>query len=181
MEDNIKNSETYLKSVIGKDNGFSIPKDYLESIEQQFSIKKIDNQFNKENSFKVPENYFDNLEETILSNVVSEKKRGNLISLQKRIYKIIPAGIAASIILFISIFYFNTNSAKVSFDSLAKNDIETWIIDNSTFFTSEEIATFIIDDNEINIDDFSYANLENEAIEDYIIYNENTSLLNEIN
>ena len=135
-------------------------------------------QINKESQ---KESEVEILEDKIISKVVvSTEKETKVISLRQRMLKIVPAAIAASFALLISISYFNKTNTEINFDNLAHSEIETWFLENSSSLTSEDIATFIPMEN-ININDFAYTNIDDEVIEDYIIYNENTTLLNEIN
>ncbi|PWG05119.1 hypothetical protein [Polaribacter aquimarinus] len=180
MKEKIKNSELYLDSVLGKKSGFSTSKDYFDDVEEHFFIALAENAIPKKDAFSTPTSYFNNLEDSILDSLKSEKKNIKVISLKQKFYKIIPAAIAASIALFISINYFNKENIETRFDNLAETDIETWFLENSSSITSEDIATFVSVDN-MNMNDFAYTNIDNDLIEDYIIYNDNTTLLNEIN
>ncbi len=180
MEEKIKNSELYLNSVLGEKSNFSAPKDYFNNIENRFFISLAEQNIPNKDGFSTPNSYFDSLENSILSKVKSKEKTIKVISLKQRFYKIIPAAIAASIALFISINYFTNKNTEINFDNLAQTDIENWFLESSSNITSEDIATFInVDD--INVNDFAYTNIDDDDIEDYIIYNENTTLLNEIN
>ena len=180
MEDKIKNSEAYLNSVLGKENGFSVPKNYFNEIDERLSMVFMEEKIPNKKSFATPESYFDNLEDAILSKVTLAKKDTKVISFKQKIYKAIPFAIAASIALLISINYFSNFNSEINFDNLAQSDIETWILENNSEMTSQDIATFISLDG-INTNDFAYTNIDDEDIEDYIIYNDNTTLLNEIN
>lgn len=180
MENKIKNSETYLKSVLGKESGFSLPKNYFENLDKQIDLILAEENLSKENSFSTPDNYFDALEDKIISKVISQEKETKVISFRDRMLKIIPAAIAASIALFIGLNYFNTfNSTEINFDNIAQSDIETWFLESSSNLTTEDIAGFIpLEDLEVN--DFAYTNIDDKVIEDYIMTNENSKFFNEI-
>ena len=180
MENNIKNSEAYLNSVLGKENGFSIPENYFNDVEERLSCFLTEDSIIKKKPFTTPDSYFESLEDIIISKVSTEVNTTKVISLKQRIIKVIPIGVAASIMLFISLNYLNNFNTEVSFDNLAESDIETWILENSTEMTSQDIATFIPTENIIT-DDFTFTTIDSQEIEDYIIYNDKTSLLNEIN
>jgi hypothetical protein len=180
MKNKIKNSEVYLNSVLGKENSFSVPKNYFNDLEKRFSNFLIEDKISNKKVFLTPNSYFDTLEDKIIPKVTLKEKNIKIISLKQRIYKVIPFGIAASILLFISVNYFNNFNTEVSFDNLALSDIETWILDNSSEITSQDIVTFIPTEN-INTNVFEFTTLNDKDIEDYIIYNDNTSILNEIN
>lgn len=180
MKKNAENSETYLKSVLKKDPGFTVPKDYFDTLENQFYIKSLEKEFSNNNSFATPDSYFTNLEDRIISKVILEEKPVTIISFRQRTIKMIPVTVAASIILCICLAYFNSLNTNTTFNELSQNDIEIWILENYDTMTSEEIASFITAD-DISAENFNDINLESEAIEDYIIYNENSNLLEEIN
>jgi len=177
MEDKTKNSEEFLNSVLGNKNGFSIPKDYFENSEERLLGFLSEEKLPNKNPFSTPNLYFDSLEETIFNKVTAVEKTTKIISLKDRIYKVIPFGMAASILLFVGLTYFNNTNTEVNFDNLAQSDIETWIIDNSYDMTTQDIATLIPAEN-IYTSDFAFANIDDDEIEDYIISND-TTILNE--
>lgn len=180
MKENIKNSEAYLNSVLSKETGFATPKNYFDSVEEDFFATLSEVSIPKKKVFSTPNDYFDTLENSIINKVKFEEKTTKVISLKQKLYKIIPATVAASIALFVSINYFTNLNSEINFDDLAQTDIETWFLENSSSITSSDIATFIsVDD--IDINDFAYTNIDDDIIEDYIIYSDNTTLLNEIN
>lgn len=178
MENNIKNSEDYLKSVLKKSTGFSAPKNYFSEVEEKLSYFIFEEKLPKESGFKTPDTYFDTLENSILDKV-TQKKEVKVISLKDRLLKFIPIAAAASVVLFISINLFNNNTTEtVNFDNLAQIDIENWIVENATELIIDDFA-MILDAEIMNEDDFAFTDLKNDAIEDYIINTDNTSLLNE--
>lgn len=177
MENKIKNSEEFLNSVTNKSTGFSTPKNYFSSVEDKFSTFLIEDKLPKENGFTTPTNYFNNLEDVILKNT-SPKKEVKVISLKSRILKYIPIAAAASVALFLSINYSSIFNTEVSFDNLAESDIESWVMDNSNELSDQDFAALL--SNEIaNENDFALTDINSDAIEDYIIYSEDTSTINE--
>ncbi|MFK8061282.1 MAG: hypothetical protein AB8B78_14490 [Polaribacter sp.] len=182
MENKIKNSEAYLNSFLEKKTGFSVPKNYFDHTDERFSSFLIEDKFSKNNAYSTPGAYFKNLEDIIVSKVIDDKKPTRVISLKQRIYKALPIGIAAAIALLISVTYFNidTTEENLTFDNLAQNDIESWLIENSEELSTQDIAAIIPMDN-ITDSDFTFATINDTEIENYIIYNDNTNILNEIN
>lgn len=178
MENNIKHSEDFLKSVIKKNTGLSAPENYFENAEDKFSAFLKEEKFPKENGFSIPDNYFEKVEDSIINKVIVSKK-GKVISLKDKIIRFIPIAAAASVVLFLSInFYNNFKTDEINFDTLAETDIENWVIENASDISDEDFAALI--NNEVyNENDFAFASLNNTDIEDYIIDSENTSLLNE--
>ncbi|MCL7765225.1 hypothetical protein MPF19_17525 [Polaribacter sp. Z014] len=179
MENNIKNSEEYLNSILGKETGFSLPKNYFSTTEVSVEAKLAEENFTKENGFTTPDSYFKDLESEILSKVSSTKKVTKVISFKERVLKMIPIAAAASVILFIGLnsFVFNKNE-ELTIDSLSDDDIEFWL-DSNTLNTND-IAN-VLENDVLEENDFYFSLLEDENIEDYINTTDNTSFLNEIN
>lgn len=178
MENNIKNSEEYLNSILGKKNSFSLPKNYFDTIEDAIETKLAEENLKKENGFTTPDNYFKDLENEILAQVSAPKKETKVISLKEKILKTIPFAAAASIILFIGFnsYVFN-KTEELTIDSLSDDDIEFWI--NSNTLHTNDIA-IVLENDILEESDFYFSSLEDENIEDYINSIDNTSFLNEI-
>ncbi|MBU3011972.1 hypothetical protein KO506_11200 [Polaribacter vadi] len=179
MENEIKHSVAFLRKQIGNKAGFSTPSNYLNNLEDDITIKISEESFIKETSFKVPDTYFNNLEDDILSKVTSEEKETKVISFKERVLKILPFAAAASIALFIGLnsFVFNTSNSN-TIDTLSDDDFEYWL-DASTIDTDDIVE--ILPEDILEINEFSFALIEDETIEDYINSIDNTSLLNELN
>jgi len=160
MNNDLENSINNLNKLTGKKSGFSLPKKYLEQIEEDIFIKLAEEQFSKKQSFTVPDNYFDDVETKILNKLNSDKPK--VIPLHTRILKFVPASIAASFIIFFSIYFFNQNNTTTNAITLA--DIEDWFNDNTGYTDDLELAYAF--ENDIELSD---ANLffDDNAIEDY--------------
>ncbi|WP_439128076.1 hypothetical protein [Polaribacter sp.] len=179
MEDNLRNSEEFLKSVVDKTTGFSVPKDYFSNTDDRFSLFLAEEKIPKKTGFKTPTNYFSELEESILKQTVA-KKETKIISFKKRFLNTIPYAAAACILLFFSINFFNiSNNDELNFDNLVNTDIENWVLENNTEFSNEDFVNILntefLDENE-----FVFTDLNNNEIEEYIINTDNTSILNEL-
>ena len=179
MEDKIKNSEEYLNSILGKESGFSLPKNYFSTTEDAIEAKLVEEKFTKEKGFTIPDSYFRELENDILAKVSPTKKETKVISFKERILKFIPIAAAASVILFIGLnsFVFN-KTEELTLDSLSDVDFEYWL-DSNTLNTND--VTVILQEDLLDDDDFYFATLEDENIEDYINSIDNTSLFEELN
>lgn len=171
MENKIKNNEDFLKSVLNKKTGFSAPKNYFSDAENQLACFLTEDKLPKENGFTLPENYFEELETSII------KKK--VISLKSKFLKYIPMAAAASLVLFLSLNYLSPqNKEKVSFENLAQSDIENWVLENTNELSDEDFSALL--QREItNENDFALTDINNNAIEEFIIDSENTSLLND--
>ncbi|APZ46919.1 hypothetical protein BW723_11770 [Polaribacter reichenbachii] len=179
MENEIRHSVAFISKKIGKKPGFSAPSNYFDNLEDDISIKISEENFAKNTSFKVPNTYFNNLEDTILEKISSKEKETKIISLKERVFKLIPYAAAASIALFIGLnsFVFNTDNAN-TLEALTDDDFEQWL-DVSSIETDDIVE--ILPEDILEINEFSFALIEDESIEDYINSIDNTSLLNELN
>ena len=178
MEQEINKSEAFLKSVLQNSTGFSVPKDYFDTAEDRFSSFLIEKELPEETGFFVPENYFQTVEKSILKKT-GFKKEIKVISLKSKFLKYIPVAAVASIALFLSINYFtSSNDSEINFDLLERTDIENWIVENSNELSDKDFITLL--HNEIsNENDFALTDLQNDAIEEYMINTEENSLLND--
>jgi len=180
MNNELANSINYIKEKTGKDSGFSIPKDYLTGIEDDFMMKLKEEKLPKTTSFDTPNTYFDNLESEILDKITSTKeKKGKVISLKSKLRTFIPASIAASLLLFIGLQFLNTKTnTSINFDELSSMDIENWFDETTTYSNTELAFTFEddLDDSELA---FSTVNINNDAIEDYFSSIDHSDLINE--
>lgn len=179
MENEIKNSIEFINRKVGKKPNFSVPYDYFDSIDDIIAVKIVEESLPKDNAFKVPETYFSNLEDSILAQVSLNKKETKVISFKERILKIVPYAAAASIALFIGLNSFVFNSSDtISIDSLSDDDIEYWL-DSNTLNTNDIAA--VLENEILEENEFSFTDIEDESIEDYINSIDNSSLLNELN
>jgi len=150
-----------------KSSGFKIPDGYLESVDESiFNKLNINSPLeNHQNSgFKVPDQYFETFDDKIIEVVSSEKvvKVIPLMSWKKVLY---VSGIAASIVLMVSLF--NNNSEKLTFGDLNIGLIEDYIVEED--FTNEDMASMLNDD--LTLDKFMDSHLINANLEDYILNN----------
>lgn len=178
MNTEIKNSENYLNTNVGKTTGFKTPKGYFESFEDAVFVKLATEKFEKETGFDIPKTYFDNLENAILTKISSEEKVVKVIPLRTKIANFASIASAACILLFVG-FYFIDNSEKNTFDNLAISDVENWaennivMIDNIDLNNAFEVTDF--DGNEL-----LSSEITDETIEKFLLSVDNSTLLNEI-
>ena len=178
MEQEINNSEVFLKSVLQNSVGFSVPKDYFNTAEDRFSSFLIERELPEETGFSIPENYFQNVEKSILKKT-GFKKEVKVISLKSKFLKYIPFAAVASVALLLSINYFTSlNTLEINFDTLERTDIENWIVENSNELSDKDFVA-ILHSEISNENDFALTDIQNNAIEDYMINIEESSLLNE--
>jgi len=150
-----------------KSSGFKAPDGYLESFDELLLNKLKSNNALKEShasGFKVPEQYFETFDEKLF-NVISENKEVKVISFLSWKKVAYISGIAASILLMISLF--NKETTKPTFDNLETALIDEYIVEED--FTNEDIATLLSDD--LTLNKFMDSNLINDNLEEYILDN----------
>ncbi|MFY9241447.1 MAG: hypothetical protein WAO74_00315 [Polaribacter sp.] len=179
MENDLKNSEEFINRKTGKKTGFSAPTDYFTNLEETITTKIVAENFSNKIAFNVPNNYFKNLEDVVLEKVTSKEKVTKIISLKERVLKMIPYAAAASIVLFLGLNSYVFDAKEIlTLDSLSDNDIEYWL-ESSTINTNDVVL--ILQEDILEDHAFSFYEIKDETIEDYINSIDNTSLLNEFN
>ena len=152
-----------------QDNGFKVPKDYFDNLEEKiFANAHLDEAVQGENStgFDVPKGYFDSLEDEIISKLPqTETKVISLFSKRNLVY---ISGVAAAILILFAVFINQTNIENI-------NDLEVELVENymleedldtyelASLLTEEEITTI---NNEIFTETYDDA-----ILEDYLLEN----------
>ena len=160
-----------------KQSGFKAPYDYFNNLEDavfhKLNVKsKLDSIDNA--GFEVPKDYFSTVEENVLHAIKNDKKEVKVVSLFSRRNLLYFSGVAAAIVLMISVF---KPDSELSFDSLDTELVESYIslhnINASDLATLWNEATF----NDVAYDEYEFLDetvidyiLENSSIEDLIIY-----------
>jgi hypothetical protein len=179
MKENLKNSIDFLNKKIGIKSSFSVPKNYFFEVEASIFSEISTSSFSEDTGFTTPNDYFNNLEDCILNSISAPQRASKVIHFRSKILKAIPFVAAASIALFITFnSFFFEDSNTFSIDSLSQNDIENWL--DSKTFSNIEIAN-VIGDDFLKWNDFSFTELKNENLEDYLTTIDTQELLNEIN
>lgn len=185
MDKNLQHSIDYITSKTRGKSGFSVPKNYFSKIEDEVFTNISEEKLPNKKSFGTPTGYFTNLEDEILAKVTSEKslqpkKEVSVISLQKRIRKIIPYVAAASVVLFTGTYFFNNyNNSKVTFSDITVADIEDWY-ENGYGNTNETELAMTLETVDFSDDELSAIQVNDAVLEDYFNSTENTFLLDEI-
>ena len=184
MNNELENSIKYIKENTGDDPKFSVPENYFNGIEDEFSLKLKEEKLPKGNSFKLPDDYFNMLEDKILDKVKVDTetapKETKVISFKNSLLKFIPTAVAASLILFVSVQFFKFNSDKpLTIEDVSLSEIENWF-DETISFTDNTVFTVAyeatVDENEL-----TPIELQNDAIEAYFnTIDDHSDLLNEI-
>lgn len=150
-----------------KSSGFKAPDGYLESFDELL-LNKLNESSSldglKNSGFKVPDQYFQKFDDKILEAISSEKeiKVIPFIPWKKMLY---VSGIAASIILMVSLF--NNNNNIPTFENLETALIDDYIDEEE--FTNEDIASLVTED--LTLDKFMDSHLIDADLENYILNN----------
>lgn len=160
-----------------KQSGFKAPDDYFNNLEDAVFHKlnaksKLDSIDNA--GFEVPKDYFSTVEENVLHAIKNDKKEVKVVSFFSRRNLLYFSGVAAAVVLMISVF---KPGSELSFDSLDTELVESYIslhnINASDLATLWNETTF----NDVAYDEYEFLDetveayiLENSSIEDLIIY-----------
>lgn len=150
-----------------KSSGFKVPDTYLDSFDELLlnRLKKSSPLEGLQNpGFKVPDQYFETFDDKLMETVSSEKV-GKVIPLMSWKKVAYVSGIAASIVLMVSLF--NNNSKKLTFGDLDISLIEDYIVGED--FTDENMASLATED--LTLDKFMDSHLIDANLEDYILDN----------
>lgn len=146
-------------------SGYKAPKHYFDSVEESILNKLNQNgdiEDIKDTGYQVPDNYFETVEQSILEKVDSDNASVIQLSFRKRVYYI--AGIAASLIIALSI-YLNNEDQSI----LSEEMVETYF--QNSDLNSYEIAEllteaeFLEDDFDLLESEFNEDNLESYLLE----------------
>ena len=131
--------------------GFVVPKGYFELL----NFKLEEQIFNKNS---IPDGYFDTLEDQVFDRLNSETKVVNFKSIFVK--RVIPYTVAASLLLFVSLQFFN-KKATDSFANIEISEIEEWIDYGEIELNSYEIASVYEDEDfeNLEINQFSDSDL----------------------
>lgn len=148
-----------------KQSGFKAPDGYFDNLEESV-FSKLNASSNldalKSTGFKVPDYYFSTVEDKVLESLKNDQKEVNVIHIFSKRNVLYYSGIAAAIVLMISIF---TPDAKFSFDSIETELVESYIATQN--INASDLATLWneTDFNDVVFDDYEFLN---ETVEDYI-------------
>jgi len=179
MKTTLENSLEYITQKTQKKTGFSTPTHYFENVENSIFKQLTSDKILKEKNFTVPAHYFENLEDRILEKIITDKKPTKVVTLQKKILKIIPFMAAASVVLFISFYAYQHSKKEISLDTIADADIETWF--SNGFETIESTNyDFLLEEADFNEDDdIDTEILNKDDVEKYINNEDITPYINE--
>jgi len=155
-----------------KQTGFTTPDNYFNNLEdrvfEKMNVKSdLDSIINS--GFNVPQDYFSTVEDSVFNKLNVEKEEVKVVPLFSKRNLLYFSGIAASVILMLSIFIKETDtiSEELDYDLVAEYIMEQNVnsYEIASLLTTEELNTI---DGEIMLDAFS-----NDDMELYLIDNAN--------
>jgi len=148
-----------------KSSGFKTPDNYFESIDDQILERLNDKEIisaSETTGFMVPKDYFDSVETTILEKIESQPETP-VIALKSRRTLYYFAGIAASFVLLLSLFF--NNEDKININAIDTASIENYLFQED--YTNDDLATLFITDN-ISEADFIDITISDETLNEYL-------------
>jgi len=134
MENNFKNIHQDRSSKLPKKSGYTVPEEYFDAVENDFSARLTVENFPISSGFEVPQGYFESLESSILSNIETSKIT-KVVPFRKKLIRWIPASAAAAILLFISVNLLLTKDIEPSSEEIA-----TWFKNNPTIIPMDQLT-----------------------------------------
>lgn len=151
-----------------KQTGFKVPEGYFDNLEDVV-LNKLNTKSNlehiKNTGFNAPRDYFSMVEDNVFKKLKTEDKDVKVVSLISRRNLLYISGVAAAVVLLISIF---STKKELTFESLETELVETYISTNN--MNSSDLATLW---NEADLSDIVFNDYEflDETVEDYIFEN----------
>lgn len=154
--------------------GLNVPEGYFESFEDRMMLKIMEDGLPDSAGFKVPNGYFDSLEDRVMERVFDEEEP-KVINLFRRRTLYYVAGVAACVVLVVSLF--NNFGNELSMNDLSAASIENYINDGGMDIDSYDVMA-LLDEDELSEIKIPSEVLSEENLEDYLIENiDETSLL----
>lgn len=138
-------------------NGFKIPDNYFEGLEEQLMSKITSDTLPKTVGFKMPDNYLETIESDVLSKI--NKRETKVIKLFTKKTFVTVSSIAAAIVLLFGLTWF---TKAPTLGQLDNTTISNYVIDE---IDDTDLSLFI--DN-YELSQTNYINYDLIAIEDYI-------------
>jgi hypothetical protein len=157
-------------------NSFQVPEIYFDNFEDRVlsKLKAEALQIESVTVSTIPENYFESIEDRVITKLKNQSNTKRY-SFKKSLKYIAPIAVAASL-LFLIFLNLNSNSEKITFNSIATSEIENFVENGFIDFDTESIVTMYYD---VEFSDSVISTIsEGEALE-YLDEIDIESLLNE--
>lgn len=173
MKEEIRHSELALEKLVGKQTGFTAPKNYFCQVEDRL-LFELENPLSSTEGFGIPEAYFESLDDTILSRIAADNTP-QVISLRQRLTPWISLAAAACIVVFIGFSFWNSNMTELTDD-----DIVNWFEGDVNAVSNEDFA-LAFDEADLNDLKTTLDAVKDASIEEYLLNEDITSILEEYN
>lgn len=142
-----------------KNSGFKIPKNYFEDFDAAILAEVKLKGRAPDSGFKTPDNYFESFE-SLASGL--KQKETKVISLFNRKNRLLISSVAAMIVLFFGVTFFN--KATLSISDLDTETVDNYILDETEI--SELAALF--SESELNKTQFIEYSISDETLDSYL-------------
>ncbi|GGW66771.1 hypothetical protein DFQ11_103167 [Winogradskyella epiphytica] len=147
--------------------GFKTPDQYFESFEDKLFArlyKKVSMHGVESSGYTVPKDYFNSVEEAVFNKTKTEDRPVIQLKQKKILYYV--AGIAASLVLFFSLFFNQSNEfSMASLDSIDTSSIESYLYQEE--YSTDELAT-LFKSGDMSVSDFIDVTITEETINNYL-------------
>jgi hypothetical protein len=156
-------------------SGLNLPEGYFDTFEDRMMLKIMEESLPKTSGFKTPDGYFGQVEDRVMSRV-SESGKAKVIPLFRNKTVLFISGIAASLVLIISLV--NVLGSDISIEDLSATTVETYINEGGMDIDSYDVMA-LLEEEDINNLTITSEVLSEESLENYLIENidENTLLI----
>ncbi|QNJ98498.1 hypothetical protein [Constantimarinum furrinae] len=124
-------------------SGFKVPESYFSDLEDRVLTQLETQSLPKTSGFKTPDGYFGRMEEEVFTKAFQKEKQTKVISLFTRNHLYYAAGIAACIVLIVSIF---KNDPGTSVETINLAAIETYIEAGNADIDSYDVVALLTDE-----------------------------------
>lgn len=155
-------------------SGLHLPEGYFNNFEDRMMLKVMEDSLPRTNGFKTPDGYFGQVEDRVMSQV-SETGRPKIIPLFRNKTLLYVSGIAASLVLIISLVYGLGSDQPL--EDLPVTAIEEYIYEGGTDIDSYDVMA-LLDEEDISEIKLPSEVISEESLENYLLENiDETSLL----
>lgn len=169
MNKDLQNNINYIRKKTGKNSGFSTPKGYFNTLEDEICDKLSVEKHSKKTAFEVPKNYFYTLENEIIAKISSEEKN---VSRKKTtvipLRRVIPFAVAVTIALLFLLPFFNNSDTITSINTISIAELENWYENNHQANNEINELAILLNDNDFDDTEILPINFSEQTLEDYL-------------
>ncbi|MCW5519730.1 twin-arginine translocation signal domain-containing protein [Aureitalea sp. L0-47] len=156
-------------------SGLNAPEGYFENFEDRMMLKVMEDSLPASNGLKVPEGYFDSVEDKVL-NSLAENEDPKVISLFSRRNFLYAAGIAASLVLIISLW--GGAGEDINLTDINVNEVEAFIDEGGLEINTYDVLA-LLEEEDLSEITLPMEEISEENLEKYLLdnFDENSLLV----